>query len=189
MMIQTEETPNLNALKFLLGRTLLQDHQAIEFTDKESAVCAPLALALFDIEGIKRIFFGTDFVVITKDMASDWKSLKGEVISMMMEFLLTRKAMIKIDMGNADIQEMEIAAEDQEIVNKIKDILDDEVRPAVARDGGDIIFHGYKEGSVYLRMQGACQGCPSSALTLKHGVETILRRHLPDLVSVEKVNF
>lgn len=188
-MIHTEETPNLNALKFLLGRTILQDHQAIEFTDKESAVCAPLALALFDIDGVKRIFFGSDFVVITKDVTADWKALKGAVISMMMEFLLTRKAMIKLDIGNSDLKEMEVVAEDQEIVNKIKDILDDEVRPAVARDGGDIIFHGYKEGSVYLKMQGACQGCPSSSLTLKHGVETILRRHLPDLVSVEKVDF
>ncbi|CAI3931337.1 MULTISPECIES: NifU family protein [Commensalibacter] len=189
MMIHTEETPNVNALKFILGRTILQDHQAIEFSNREDAACSPLAQALFDIEGIQRIYFGTDFIVVTKDISEDWKSLKGVVISIMMEFLLTRKTMIKMDIGASDMNAMEISAEDQEIVDKIKDILDDEIRPAVARDGGDIIFHGYKEGCVYLKMQGACQGCPSSSLTLKHGVETILRRHLPDLVSVEKVDF
>lgn len=189
MMIHTEDTPNMNALKFILGRTILQDHQAIEFLDRESAACAPLAQALFDIEGVQRIYFGSDFIVVTKDSSVEWTSLKGAVISVIMEFILMHKAMIKMDCASSDFSEMDIAAEDQEIVNKIKDILDDEIRPAVARDGGDIIFHGYKAGSVYLRMQGACQGCPSSSLTLKHGVETILRRHLPDLVSVEKVDF
>ncbi|CAI3951958.1 4Fe-4S-binding domain (NifU) (PDB:2Z51) [Commensalibacter communis] len=188
-MIHTEETPNLNALKFILGRTILQEQQAIEFTDKESAACAPLAQSLFDIEGVERIFFGSDFLVVTKDNSVDWKTLKGLVVSMVMEFILMHKTMIKMDPVLSGASEMEIGVEDQEIVEKIKDILDDEIRPAVARDGGDIIFHGYKDGSVYLRMQGACQGCPSSALTLKHGVETILRRHLPDLVSVEKVDF
>ncbi|MDI2112042.1 NifU family protein [Commensalibacter nepenthis] len=188
-MIHTEETPNVNALKFILGRTILQEHQAIEFADKESAVCAPLAQSLFDIAGIQRIFFGSDFLVVTKDHSVDWKTLKGLVVSVMIEFILMHKTMIKMDAATSENSEMKIAVEDQEIVEKIKDILDDEVRPAVARDGGDIIFHGYKDGSVYLRMQGACQGCPSSSLTLKHGVETILRRHLPDLVSVEKVNF
>ncbi|MDI2091722.1 NifU family protein [Commensalibacter oyaizuii] len=188
MIVHTEETPNQNALKFILGRVILKDHQGMDFPNKDAAEASPLAQALFDLDGIERIFFGQDFLVVTKEASTKWETLRGGVVSTIMEFILTHKPLIKLQALHSDQTEMKVSSEDQEIVQKIKDILDDEVRPAVARDGGDIIFHGYKDGSVYLKMQGACQGCPSSALTLKHGVETILRRHLPDLVSVEKVD-
>lgn len=187
MVIHTEETPNANALKFILGRVILTNHQGMDFPNKESATQSPLALALFDLDGVDRVFFGQDFIVIAKTEDVVWKPLRVAVISLIMDFLLTRKIIVHQE-HSSDTVEMETAPEDVDMVERIKIILDAEVRPAVARDGGDIIFYGYKKGCVYLKMQGACQGCPSSALTLKLGVETILRRHLPEITTVEKVD-
>lgn len=186
MFIQTEETPNVNALKFIIGKTILDPGQAMDFTSPEKAEPSPLASILFEVEGVVRVFLGHDFIVVTKDKDYSWYGLKSALSAVIMDFLLTDQPILQKDDLPPCIQ-MEIAPEDQEVVARIKSILDSEIRPSVARDGGDIVFYGYKAGCVYLKMQGSCQGCPSSAMTLKHGVEVILRRHVPEILSVERV--
>ncbi|CAK7192993.1 Fe/S biogenesis protein NfuA [Commensalibacter sp. Nvir] len=188
MIIRTEDTPNPNALKLSLDRKILEEHQTVGFNSKGSAFYSPLASALFDLPGVERVFFGTEFLVVIKSAECSWDNLKTDIVTIVMDFISTGKSFLNREMnGSASGFVMEVAPEDEEIVKKIKTLLDNEIRPAVAQDGGDIVFHGYRDGSVYLRMQGACRGCPSSSLTLKHGVETILRRHLPQIISVEKV--
>lgn len=187
MLIQTEETPNLNALKFILDKSILDSEHTVDFSHKESAASSPLASALFDLDGVSRVFLGTDFIVVTKEREISWQMLRSDVTTIIMDFLLTGKPIMERSVS-LHAMEMEVASDDEGIVSQIKQILDTEIRPAVARDGGDIMFYGYKDGSVYLRMRGSCQGCPSILLTLKHGVEVILRRHLPEIVSVEKVD-
>lgn len=186
MLIHTEETPNRNALKFILGKPILDMNQTIDFNSRENAHSSPLALALFDVEGVNRVFFGHDFIVVTKDEDCSWYGLKSTLSAMIMDFLLINQPIIEKE-PSVHVIEMEIAPEDQAVVEKIKWILDQEIRPSVAKDGGDIVFYGYKDGCVYLRMQGSCQGCPSSAMTLKHGVEVILQRHLSEVITVEQV--
>ncbi len=186
MLIQTEETPNSNALKFIMGFPILSSNQTMDFTNKENAQSSPLALALFDVKGVNRVFFGNDFIVVTKDEDISWYGLKSDLSTIIMDFMLMKRPVLEETLSS-NIIEMEVASEDQAIVNKIKHILDTEIRPSVARDGGDIVFYGYKDGCVYLRMQGSCQGCPSSAMTLKHGVEVILQRHLSEVITVEQV--
>lgn len=186
MLIKTEETPNVNALKFVLGKPILDAHQSMDFTYPDQAEISPLASMIFDVEGVNRVFFGYDFIVVTKEETSSWYGLKAALSAVIMDFLLTNQPVF-LEKTSKPVLEMYIAPEDQDVVEKIKSILNEEIRPAVARDGGDIIFCGYKAGCVYLKMQGSCQGCPSSAMTLKHGVERILRRHLPEIISVERV--
>lgn len=186
MLIQTEETPNANALKFIVLKSILDSHQTMDFNSQKQASISPLAEMIFELKGVKRVFFGHDFIVVTKEADYSWDSLRTTLSAIIMDFLLTNQPIL-YDALPEPLLEMDIAPEDQEIVHKIKTILDTEIRPSVARDGGDIIFYGYKAGYVYLKMQGSCQGCPSSAMTLKHGVEVILRRYLPEIVSVEQV--
>lgn len=186
MLIHTEETPNNHALKFILGKPILDSNQTIDFTNKEAANMSPLALSLFDVEGVKRVFFGHNFIVVTKDEKVSWYGLKSALSAIIMDFLLMKRPVLD-KISKINVIEMEVAPEDQAVVEQIKWILDTEIRPSVAKDGGDIIFYGYKDGCVYLRMQGSCQGCPSSAMTLKHGVEVILQRHLSEVITVKQV--
>ncbi|MFQ5774130.1 MAG: NifU family protein [Kiloniellaceae bacterium] len=180
MFIQTEQTPNPATLKFLPGREVLGARTA-DFPDSGSASRSPLAQRLFQIEGVSRVFLGADFITITKADDQEWYLLKPAILGVIMEhFTAGRPALIEEAAPAAEA----VSEEDSEIVAQIKELLDTRVRPAVAQDGGDIIFHGYEDGVVYLHMQGACSGCPSSTATLKMGIENMLRHYIPEVVEV-----
>ncbi|QEO16867.1 NifU family protein [Acetobacter vaccinii] len=186
MFIETEGTPNPATLKFLPGRTVMGDIGTIDFIDADAvAGRSPLAEALFAIPGVARVFLGNDFVSITKTDETDWAELRGQVLSVLTDHFVAGHSIVS---EGAAVLEDAIAPEDAEIVVQIKELLDTRVRPAVAADGGDIVFRGYRNGIVRLTMQGACSGCPSSRATLKHGVENMLRHYVPEVVSVEQVD-
>ncbi len=183
MFIETESTPNPATLKFLPGKPVMGTGTA-DFASPDVAGSSPLATALFALPGVARVFLGADFITVTKGDA-DWQSLRAQVLGAIMEHFVAGRPVME---GAADAaQEDAIAPEDQEVVDQIKELLDTRVRPAVASDGGDIVFRGYKDGIVRLHMQGACSGCPSSAATLKHGIENMLRHYVPEVLSVEQV--
>jgi len=185
MFIETEGTPNPATLKFLPGRYVMGDGTA-DFASPASAGRSPLASALFELPGVARVFLGTDFITVTKADETTWQALKPQVLAAIMDHFVSGRPVI--DGGMDDALDEEIAPEDEEIVAQIKELLDTRVRPAVAGDGGDIVFRGYREGVVRLHMQGACSGCPSSRATLKHGIENMLRYYVPEVVAVEQVD-
>ena len=181
MFIQTEETPNPATLKFLPGQTVLESGTA-DFTNPADARGrAPLAEALFAVSGVAAVFFGHDFITITKAHDQDWFVMKPALLGAIMEHFTTGKPVLT-DAGQAETpSDSEV---DNEVILQIKELLDTRVRPAVAQDGGDITFHGFDEGVVYLEMRGACAGCPSSTATLKMGIENMLRHYIPEVVEV-----
>ncbi len=183
MFIQTEATPNPATLKFLPGQTVL-DAGTADFPTKEAASSSPLAERLFGIDGVNGVFFGTDFVTITKTDSAEWDHIKPALLGAIMEHYQSGLPVME---GAATTGHAEHDGEDGEIVFQIKELLDTRVRPAVAQDGGDITFHGFDRGIVYLHMQGACAGCPSSTLTLKMGIENLLRHYIPEVVEVRPV--
>lgn len=180
MFIQTEQTPNPATLKFLPGRAVM-DSGTADFTSHESAARSPLAHALFGIEGVRGVFLGTDFVTVTKDVDREWHVMKPAILGAIMAHFTSGKPVIAAGEAAA------AAEDDDEIVVQIKELLDTRVRPAVAQDGGDIIFHKFEDGVVYLHMQGSCSGCPSSTATLKSGIENMLRHYVPEVVEVRAV--
>jgi len=189
MFIQTEATPNPATLKFLPGKVVL-DSGTADFRDAdEAAAQSPLAGKLFAIDGVTGVFFGYDFVTITKDDASEWPHLKPAILAGIMEhFMSDAPVMAEQGAGNEIAPGEEFYDEsDETIVATIKELLDTRVRPAVAQDGGDITFRGYKQGTVFLHMKGACAGCPSSTATLKHGIQNLLRHFIPEVQGVEAV--
>ena len=184
MFIQTEATPNPNTLKFIPGEPVMNDGTA-DFTDSESATASPLAGAVFAIGGIKRIFFGSDFISVTRDEAGDsWPVLKPQILAAIMDHYVSGAALMT---GEVPADETE-TGEDSPVVAQIKELLDTRIRPSVANDGGDIIFRGFEDGVVYLRLQGSCAGCPSSTATLKHGIENLLKYYVPEVLSVQSVS-
>jgi Fe-S cluster biogenesis protein NfuA len=183
MFIETEETPNPATLKFLPGRYVMEASTA-DFASPASAERSPLASGLFDLPGVARVFLGGDFITVTKTGDVAWQALKPQVLAAIMEHFVAGRPVIE---GAEAVQDEDVAPEDEEIVAQIKELLDTRVRPAVASDGGDIVFRGYREGIVRLHMQGACSGCPSSRATLKHGIENMLRHYVPEVVGVEQV--
>lgn len=184
MFIETESTPNPATLKFLPGRDVLAGGSA-DFATPASAASSPLARALFELPGVARVFLGSDFITVTKSDALEWQALKPQVLGAIMEhFLANRPVLDGVQDRPAD---EDVAPEDREIVEQIKELLDTRVRPAVAGDGGDIVFRGYRDGVVRLHMQGSCSGCPSSRATLKHGIENMLRHYVPEVTAVEQV--
>jgi Fe-S cluster biogenesis protein NfuA len=184
MFIETEATPNPATLKFLPGRAVLGEGSA-DFASPDAAQHSPLALALFDLPGVTRVFLGSDFITVSKSGDIDWQALRPQALGAIMDHFVA--GLPVIEGGSAAALEEEIAPEDAEIVAQIKELLDTRVRPAVAGDGGDIVFRGYREGVVRLHMQGSCSGCPSSRATLKHGIENMLRHYVPEVVGVEQV--
>jgi Fe-S cluster biogenesis protein NfuA len=186
MFIETEGTPNPATLKFLPGREVMGLATA-DFASPASAARSPLAAALFALPGIARVFLGGDFVTVTKTETVDWPTLKPQVLAAIMEHYVAGRPVIEGEEEQSEQEDVDPA--DQEIVDQIKELLDTRVRPAVAGDGGDIVFRGYREGVVRLHMQGACSGCPSSRATLKHGIENMLRHYVPEVVRVEQVEF
>jgi Fe-S cluster biogenesis protein NfuA len=182
MFIQTETTPNPSTLKFLPGREVLGRGTA-DFADAEAAGRSPLASRLFAIDDVTRVFFGADFISVSKSGGGDWAVLKPQVLAAIMDHFTSGAALLS---GPAAVEADE--AEDDEVVAQIKELLDTRVRPAVANDGGDIIFRAFEDGVVYLHMQGSCSGCPSSTATLKHGIENMLRYYVPEVRAVEAVD-
>ncbi|WP_375261196.1 NifU family protein [Palleronia sp.] len=185
MFIQTESTPNPATLKFLPGQTVLETGTA-DFPTREAAQASPLASRIFDIEGTTGVFFGNDFVTVTKSEATEWDHVKPSILGAIMEHFQSGQPVMAGESDHAS-GHAEHTGPDQEIVVQIKELLDTRVRPAVAQDGGDITFHGFDRGVVYLHMQGACAGCPSSTLTLKMGIENLLRHYIPEVVEVRPV--
>ncbi|MDQ7070697.1 MAG: NifU family protein [Rhodobacterales bacterium] len=185
MFIQTESTPNPATLKFLPGQTVLEAGTA-DFTTLEAAEVSPLAARIYAVDGINGVFFGTDFVTVTKTETVEWDHIKPAILGAIMEHFQSGQPVMTADAvapsGHADHD-----GPDQQIVAQIKDLLDTRVRPAVAQDGGDITFHGFEHGVVYLHMQGACANCPSSTLTLKMGIENLLRHYIPEVTEVRPV--
>jgi Fe-S cluster biogenesis protein NfuA len=184
MFIQTESTPNPATLKFLPGQTVLELGTA-DFPNAEAAAKSPLARRIFATGGVTGVFFGTDFVTVTKAEAMDWQHIKPAILGAIMEHYQSGAAVIEGE--GAAGGHAKHTGEDGDIVRQIKELLDTRVRPAVAQDGGDITFHGFDRGVVYLHMQGACAGCPSSTLTLKMGIENLLRHYIPEVLEVRPV--
>lgn len=181
MFIQTETTPNPATLKFLPGREVMAQGTA-NFADPAAAHRSPLAQRLFGIDGVTGVFLGSDFVSVSKDAAVDWYQLKPAVLGAIMDHFTRGEPVILA----ADAVEAE-GEEDDEVTAQIRELLETRVRPAVAQDGGDIIFHRYEDGVVYLHMQGSCSGCPSSTATLKAGIENMLRHYVPEVVEVRAI--
>jgi Fe-S cluster biogenesis protein NfuA len=184
MFIQTEETPNPATLKFLPGCAVMTSGTA-NFTSEEAARVSPLAERLFSVPEVSGVFLGGDFITVTKAGGGDWYHLKPAILAVVMEhFTAGRPVLIA---GATDIAAATSEEDDDEVVAQIKELLETRVRPAVAQDGGDIIFHDFEDGVVYLHMQGSCSGCPSSTATLKAGIENMLRHYVPEVVEVRAV--
>ena len=185
MFIQTESTPNPATLKFLPGREVMGEAAVADFPTREAAQRSPLARALFETPEVGRVFFGSDFISVTKT-DGDWKHLKPAILGAIMEHFTRGLPLIE---GGADEAEEPAGEADDEVVAQIKDLIETRVRPAVAQDGGDIVFKGFddKSGVVFLHMRGSCAGCPSSTMTLKNGIENMLRHYVPEVTAVEAV--
>lgn len=184
MFIQTEETPNPQTLKFIPdGEKVLGDKTAQFNSQKQAATKSPLAMQLFAIKGVSSIFFGSDFITITKIDDLDWDKLKPEITGVIMDFFVSGKE-IMFEKAESEKKSDE---EDSDVVKQIKELIEIKVRPAVAMDGGDIIFHSFEDGVVFLELHGACSGCPSSTITLKNGIENMLKHYVPEVEAVEQV--
>ena len=187
MFIQTEATPNPATLKFLPGREVMGEAAVADFPDRDSAGRSALARAIFDTPEVSRVFFGSDFISVTKS-TGDWRQLKPAVLGAIMDHFT--RGLPLMDAAAAETpSEPGYAEADEEIVSQIKDLIETRVRPAVANDGGDIIFKGFdgKSGVVFLHMRGSCAGCPSSSRTLKNGIESMLRHYIPEVSAVEAI--
>ena len=184
MFIQTEATPNPATMKFLPGRAVLESG-TLDMASKEAASQSPLAQRLFEIPNVAGVFFGADFISVTK-ADGEWQQLKPAILGAIMEHYMSGAPLVAHDAEQAAADEF-FEPGDAETVATIKDLIETRVRPAVAGDGGDITFKGYKEGVVYLHMKGACAGCPSSTATLQHGIQNLLRHFVPDVVEVRPV--
>lgn len=183
MFIQTEATPNPNVLKFLPGRVVSM-HGPLDYPTREEAAASPLARALFEIEGVAGVFFGAEAVSVTREAdGPSWSEMKAPVLAAVMDHFTSGAPLVTASAAEAN------AGEDSEIVAEIKGLLDSRIRPAVAQDGGDILFDRFEEetGTLYLRLRGACAGCPSSSATLKAGVEQMMRHYVPEVERVEQV--
>ena len=186
MFIQTETTPNPATLKFLPGRTVLATG-TLEMRDKAEAVKSPLAERLFDVANVSGVFLGSDFITVTKS-DGEWPQLKPAILGVIMEhFMSGAPVVVEGESGETNEAGEFFEAGDADTVATIKELIETRVRPAVANDGGDITFRGYKDGIVYLAMKGSCSGCPSSTATLKHGIQNLLRHFVPDVTEVRPI--
>ena len=184
MFIQTEQTPNPQTLKFLPGKTVMEKG-SVDLTDAdEAARMSPLAKRVFAVDGVAGVYLGQDFISVTKAAMEDWYMMKPAVLGAIMEHFMSGEPNVIAEMM---VEESDDQEED-ETIRQIKELLDSRVRPAVAQDGGDIVFHGFDRGIVYLHMRGACAGCPSSVVTLKNGIENLLKYYVPDVVEVRAVS-
>ncbi|HEX5998550.1 MAG TPA: NifU family protein [Hyphomicrobiaceae bacterium] len=185
MFIQTEPTPNPSTLKFIPGKAVLGD-DTVDYRTKDEAAASPLAARLFEIDGVTGVFLGADFISVTKGDA-EWPHIRPAILGAIMEHYMSgAPAVGGGPAADAPVEE-QYDPKDEETVRTIKELLDTRVRPAVANDGGDITFYGFRDGVVYLHMRGACSGCPSSTATLRHGIENLLKHFCPDVHEVQPV--
>jgi Fe-S cluster biogenesis protein NfuA len=183
MFIQTEATPNPATLKFLPGRAVLETG-TLDLRSRDEATQSPLAERLFAVDGVRGVFFGSDFIAVTKDDGAEWQHLKPMILGGIMEHFMSGVPLLNGASIESDEADEFFDAADADTVATIKELIETRVRPAVASDGGDITFKGFKDGVVYLNMKGACSGCPSSTATLRHGIQNLLRHFLPDVTEV-----
>lgn len=188
MYIETETTPNPATLKFLPGQSVMEAGTR-EFTSPEAAEASPLATALFDTGEVTGVFFGSDFISVTVAPGVDWSALKPQVVAILLDHFVSQAPLFQPGSAGAiavppEDEDFDDDPADAEIVAQIRDLIETRVRPAVAGDGGDIVYRGFREGVVYLSMQGACSGCPSSTATLKHGIEGLLKHYVPEVSEV-----
>ncbi len=189
MFIQTEATPNPATLKFIPGRVVL-DSGTMEFTAPDQAARSPLAEKLFGVPGVNGVFYGSDFVTVTKTDATEWQHMKPAILGAIMEHYMSGAPLMadgSVIGDDTDSEDEFFDEADAETVDQIKDLIETRVRPAVANDGGDITFRGFKEGIVYLAMKGSCAGCPSSTATLQHGIQNLLKHFVPDVIEVRPI--
>jgi Fe-S cluster biogenesis protein NfuA len=190
MLIRTEQTPNPATRKFLPGQTIMESGTR-DFADADSAQASPLAAALFDSGMVEGVFFGRDFISVTAEPGTSWTDLEPLVLETLLDHFVSGAPLFTPGTAGGIHIADEVAFDedpaDADIIDQIKDLIETRVRPAVAQDGGDIIYRGYKDGTLYLAMQGACSGCPSSTITLKRGIESLVRHYVPEVVSVEAV--
>jgi len=187
MFVQTQETPNPSSLKFLPGKAVLEGGGTVDFPTLASAQRSPLAKLLFRIDGVQSVFFGPNFITVTKydEESTDWKLMKPEIFAIIMDFFNSGLPVVHADLQTSG--DTEILEDDDDTVAMIKELLDTRIRPTVQEDGGDIIYQGFEDGIVLLKMQGSCTSCPSSVVTLKNGVQNMLQFYIPEVVSVEQV--
>ncbi|NXF37907.1 NFU1 protein, partial [Nyctibius bracteatus] len=184
MFIQTQDTPNPNSLKFIPGKEVLES-RTMEFSTPAAAFCSPLARQLFKIEGVKSVFFGPDFITITKESEDlEWNLLKPDIYATIMDFFASGLPVVTEEAPRTDTAASE---EDDEVVLMIKELLDTRIRPTVQEDGGDVIYKGFEDGIVQLKLQGSCTSCPSSIITLKNGIQNMLQFYIPEVEGVEQV--
>ncbi len=186
MFIQTEQTPNPQTLKFLPGKVVMEEGTAFFQNVKESSN-SPFAKKLFKIEGVEGVFFGSDFITITKNQSFEWQVMKPFILSSIIDHYNSGDATLHKDQKNEN-NSLKVDEKDTDVVKQIKELLDTRVRPAVAMDGGDIIYDSFRDGIVYLHMQGACSGCPSSTATLKMGIENMLKHYVPEVQEVRPLD-
>ena len=185
MFIQTESTPNPATLKFLPGRSVMQDG-TLDMRSVADAARSPLAQALFSIEGVTGVFFAPEFISVTKG-EGEWQHLKPAILGVIMEHYTSGAPLLAAGAEEGETADEFYDPADEETVATIKELLEARIRPAVASDGGDITFRGFRDGTVYLAMKGACAGCPSSTATLKHGIQNMFRHYLPEVQAVEQI--
>ena len=187
MFIQTETTPNPATMKFLPGKAVMTEG-TLDIRDIDGAKSSPLASALFAVPGVSGVFFGSDFVAVTK-ASQEWQHLKPAILGAIMEHFMSGAPLLSAggQSGTATDEGEFFAVEDAQTVETIKDLLETRIRPAVAGDGGDITFRGFRDGIVYVHMKGACSGCPSSTATLKHGIQNLFKHFLPEVTAVEQI--
>lgn len=183
MFIQTEETPNPATMKFLPSREVLVD-RTLEITSATDANASPLAKALFELEGVKGVFLGRDFVTVTKDTSKDWPVMKPAILTTIMDHFTNNRPII----ANGTEAAVAHQADESETVKQIRELIEMKVRPAVAQDGGDIVFENFEDGVVYLKLKGSCSGCPSSTMTLKAGIENMLKHYIPEVREVRQAH-
>ena len=184
MFIQTEETPNPATLKFIPDGIKISNKNH-DFKNKNQAMKSPLAIDLFNVEGVESVFFGQDFITITKNQNCEWKDIKIEIMAAIIDFFVAEKKAVN-DENDSEINDCAILEGDSEVVKQIKELIEIKVKPSVAMDGGDVIFKGFNDGIVSLELKGSCSGCPSSTITLKSGIENMLKHYVPEVIAVEQ---
>jgi len=187
MFIQTEQTPNPQTLKFLPGKVVMDEGTAF-YQNLDEAGDSPFARRLFDIDGVSGVFFGSDFITITKTDEYEWQVMKPSLLGAIIDHFNSEDKTVEKDLEKESKNSLQTNEDDSDIVKQIKELLDTRVRPAVAMDGGDIIYNDFADGVVYLKMQGACSGCPSSTATLKMGIENMLKHYIPEVQEVRPVD-
>ncbi len=186
MFIETEQTPNPETIKFLPGRTLLEKGNAEFVSIEEAERYSPLAFRLLALGGIKQVFIGSDFVSVTKDETWDWEVLKSAILTSLLQHFTFEEPVLHDSYFKKDKKKKDVSPEDAQIIDQIQELLDERIRPAVAMDGGDIEFDDFSNGVLYLRMRGACAGCPSSSMTLKSGIENMMKHYIPEVQEVRE---